>query len=267
MRILFIGDIVGEAGRKVVKQFLPELKRLKNIDVVIANNENMAGGFGVTPETFQEMSQAGIDIMTGGNHSFDKKEGIPVLNEEPFALRPANYPVNTPGRGHVLYTNSRGQKVGVVNVMGRVFMDALDCPFTAAEKLVNELRKSTPVIVVDVHAEASSEKVAMGWFLDGKVSLVVGTHTHIQTADERILPGGTAYLTDAGMTGPYDSVIGIKKEIIVDRFVTRRGKKFETAIGDPWLCGLIVEVVDESGKAVSIERVRIEMNRTETHPE
>ncbi len=266
MRILFVGDIVGEAGRKMVTRFVPELRKKKNLDVVIANGENMAGGFGITPETFQEMSQAGVDILSGGNHTFDKKEGVPVLVDEPYALRPANYPPSTPGKGAILYTLTSGKKLGVINVMGRVFMDPLDCPFQAADRHVKELSQKTPIILVDIHAEASSEKAAMGHYLDGRVSAVVGTHTHVPTADERILPGGTGYLTDAGMTGPFDSVIGVKKEIIIDRFLTRRGKKFETASGDPWLCGVIFDVVDETGKTVSIERVRIEMQRPETHP-
>ncbi|MBS1984837.1 MAG: TIGR00282 family metallophosphoesterase [Bdellovibrionales bacterium] len=266
MKFLFIGDIVGEAGRKVITRFLPALRAKHNIDIVIANNENMAGGFGITADTFQEMSQAGVDIMTGGNHTFDKKEGVQVLEEESYVLRPANYPEGTPGKGSCLYTNSRGQKIGVINVMGRVFMDPLECPFREVDKLIAPLREKTKVILVDVHAEASSEKVAMGWHCDGRATLVVGTHTHVQTADERILPGGTAYLTDAGMTGPYDSVIGIKKEIIIDRFITRRGKKFEVANGDPWLCGILVEADEATGHAISVQRIRIEANRPETHP-
>jgi len=266
MRFMFIGDIVGEAGRQMVTRFVPELKRKKNLDIVIANAENMAGGFGITPETFQEITQAGVDIVTGGNHTFDKKEGVPVLQDEPYCLRPANYPQGTPGAGSVLYTSPRGPKIGVINVMGRIFMDALDCPFKAADQLITPLLEKTKVILIDVHAEATSEKVAFGWHFDGRASLVVGTHTHIQTADERILPKGTAYLTDAGMTGPYDSVIGMRKEVIVEKFITRRGKRFEVASGDPWLCGVIVEVVAETGRAVSVERVRIELQRPETHP-
>jgi metallophosphoesterase (TIGR00282 family) len=224
----------------------------------------MAGGFGITPPTFLEMSQAGVDIMTGGNHTYDKKEGLPILQEEDFCLRPANYPKNSPGRGHVVYTSPHGKKIGILNLMGRVFMDALDCPFQTADLLLPELKAKTNIIFVDIHGEASSEKSALGWHLDGRVSAVVGTHTHVQTADERILPGGTAFMTDAGMTGPYDSVIGVKKEIIVEKFLTKRGRKFETAVQDPWLCGCVIEIDEATGHATSIERIRIEEMRPET---
>lgn len=266
MKFLFIGDVMGEAGRKIIKRFVPELRKKHDLDLVIANVENMAGGFGLTPETFLELSQAGIDIMTGGNHSFDKKEGVPVMEQEAYVVRPANYPEKTPGRGSCLYTTPRGKKIGVINVMGRVFMDPLDCPFQAADRHFAELSQKTKVIMVDIHAEATSEKVAMGWHFDGRATFVVGTHSHIQTGDERILPGGTAYMTDAGMTGPYDGVIGIRKEIILDRFLTRRGRKFEVANGDPWLCGIIVEADEATGRAISVERVRIEGDRPDTHP-
>lgn len=266
MKFLFIGDIVGEAGRRMVTRFVPILREKHQLDVVIANVENMAGGFGMTPDTCQELSQCGVDVMTGGNHTFDKKEGVTVLESDPYVLRPGNYPEGTPGAGSCLFTNTKGKKLGVINVMGRVFMDPLECPFRTAEKLIQPLLEKTKVILIDVHAEATSEKVAMGWHFDGRASLVVGTHSHIQTGDDRILPQGTAYMTDAGMTGPYDSVIGIKKEIILDRFWSRRGRKFETASGDPWLCGVIVEADDATGQALSIERVRIELQRPETHP-
>lgn len=266
MKFLFIGDIVGEAGRKMVRDYVPRLRDKHGLDFVIANCENMAGGFGITPETYLEMTQAGVDILTGGNHTFDKKEGVPVLENEDNILRPANFPPKTPGRGSGLYTNSKGRKIGVVNLMGRVFMDPLDCPFRMAYSLVDPLLEKTKVILVDFHAEATSEKAAMGWHLDGKATLVTGTHTHVQTGDERLLPNGTAFITDAGMTGPMDSVIGIKKEIILDRFLTKRGRKFETASGDPWLCGVVVTCDETSGRASKIERVRIEQARPETHP-
>lgn len=265
MKIFFIGDIMGEVGRKMVTRFLPLIRQKHAIDIVIANAENMAGGFGMTPQTYAEITQCGVDIVTGGNHSFDKKEGMDLF-EEDYCLRPANYPKGTPGKGSVVYTNARGMKIGVINVMGRVFMDPLDCPFHKVDELLPALLEKTKVVMVDIHAEASSEKVAMGHYLDGRVSFVVGTHTHVQTADERILPGGTAFLTDAGMTGPYDSAIGIKKEIIVERFLTKRGRKFEVADSDPWLCGAIVEIEESTGQALSIERVRIELARPETHP-
>jgi len=266
MRLLFIGDIFGEPGRDMVKKFVPLLRKKFELDVVIANVENAAGGNGITPQVYEELCQSGIDVMSGGNHSFDKKEGFPVYQAESNIARPANYPDGTPGFGSVLYSTTQGKKIGLINVMGRVFMDALDCPFRAADRLYKELSQKTNMIVLDIHAEASSEKVAMGWYFDGRASLVVGTHTHVQSADERILPQGTAYMTDAGLTGPYDGVIGIKKEIILDRFLTKIGRKFEPAKGDPWLCGCVVEVNEDTGKATSIERVRIELNRTETHP-
>lgn len=266
MKLLFLGDIVGEAGRNVIKKFLPQLRQKHELDVVIANVENMAGGYGITPETYLEMNQAGVDLMSGGNHSFDKKEGTPVYEEESNIVRPANYPSKTPGRGYALHTTTKGLKIGLINVMGRTFMDPLDCPFAAADAAFEKLSQQTPIIMVDFHAEATSEKVAMGWHFDGRASFVVGTHTHVQTGDERILPGGTAYLTDAGMTGPYDSVIGVKKEIILQRFLTRRGRRFETATGDAWMCGAIVEIDEKTGRALNIQRVRIENDRPETHP-
>lgn len=258
--------MVGEAGRRVISRFVPTLRQKHEIDIVIANVENMAGGFGITPDTYLEMTQAGVDIMTGGNHSFDKKEGIPIYEEESNVLRPANYPASTPGRGFVLYTTTKGIKVGVINVMGRTFMEALDCPFAAADAAFNQLKDSAKVIIVDIHAEATSEKNAMGCHFDGRASFVVGTHTHIQTADDRILPGGTAYITDAGMTGPYDSVIGMKKEIVLQKFLTRRGRKFETANGDAWLSGALVEIDASTGKALNIQRIRVENDRASTHP-
>jgi len=266
LKILFIGDILGDAGRKVVTRFLPILRKKYDLDAVIANGENMAGGNGITPDTFLQITQAGVDVLTGGNHTFDKKEVLQVFESSDMALRPANYPPKTPGKGHVIYTNSKGHKVGVINVMGRTFMDPMDCPFRTADALYEELSKTCKVIVIDIHAEASSEKVAMGWHFDGRASLVVGTHTHVQTADERILPGGTAYITDAGLTGPYDSVIGVKKEIALQRFLTKRSKRFEPADGDPWLCGVIVEIDENTGRALNIERLRIEDRRPETHP-
>jgi metallophosphoesterase (TIGR00282 family) len=257
IKVLFIGDIVGETGRKAVSTHVPRLRAELGLDVVIANNENMAGGNGVTPETYLEISQAGVDIQTGGNHSFDKKEGFPLFESEDFLLRPANYPSKNPGRGAVLYTTPKGKKIAVLNVMGRIFMDPLDCPFQTAESLLPELKSKTPVVFVDFHGEASSEKMAFAWNFDGRVSAVIGTHTHVQTSDERILPGGTAFLTDAGMTGPYDSVIGVKKEIILERFVSRRSRRYEVATQEPWFCGAVVTIDEDTGKSLSIERIQI----------
>lgn len=257
MRILFIGDIFGEAGRNMVKDFLPQLRSKYSPDVVIANAENMAGGTGMTPKTYLEIVQAGVDIVTGGNHSFDKKEGHVLLDEEPFVTRPANYPKELPGKGHIFYPLKDGRTLGVLNIQGRTFMEPLDCPFRMADTLVQEIRQKTPLIFVDFHAEASSEKVAMGWHLDGKVSCIVGTHTHVQTADERILPKGTAAISDVGMTGPHDSVIGVQKQVILERYLYRKHQKFEPAEHDPQLCGVIVDIDDESGKAQKIERIRV----------
>jgi len=266
MKILFIGDIYASPGRKVLKDFLPALKKKYNPDMTIANGENMAGGSGVTPQTYQEMMQCGVDLMTGGNHSFDKKEGYKVLADEAFCLRPANYPKGLPGRGLVSYPILGKGSVSVINLIGRTFMPPNDCPFRKADELIEIAQEKSSVIIVDFHAEASSEKMAMGWHLDGKVSLCVGTHTHIPTADERILPQGTAYITDLGMTGSYDSVIGVKKEIIVEKFLMTRGKKFETAKGNPWVCGVFAEIDEESGCAISIERIRVEADAPHTHP-
>ncbi len=255
MRILFIGDILGEAGRKMVKDFLPGLKSKYSPDVVIANAENMAGGTGMTPKTYLEIVQAGVDVVTGGNHSFDKKDGHVILDEEPYVVRPANYPAELPGKGITSFPLKDGRSLTVINMQGRTFMEPLNCPFRMMDDLLSEVK--TPFIFVDFHAEASSEKVAMGWHLDGRVSAVVGTHTHIQTADERILPKGTAAITDVGMTGPYDSVIGVQKQIILDRYIYRKHAKFEPAEHDPYLCGVVVDIDDTNGKATKIERLRI----------
>ena len=267
VKVLFIGDIFGEPGRKVVSKFVPMLRQKHGLDFVVANGENMAGGFGITPDTYQEMVQSGVDVITGGNHTFDKRDGYDLIQEDLSCVRPANFPAGTPGRGSLIATSTKGKKLGVINAMGRTFMDPLECPFRAVDALLPELKAKTNVILVDFHAEASSEKVAMGWHCDGRASFVVGTHTHVQTADERSLPGGPGYLTDAGMTGPYDSVIGIKKEVILEKFITKlKAKKFEPASGDPWLSGVIFEADINTGKTLRIERVRIELNRPETHP-
>jgi len=266
VKIVFVGDIVGEAGRDMLRDFLPKIKEKYKIDVALVNVENMAGGFGVTPHTIQEAYQCGAHLLSGGNHSFDKKEGIPAMEDDPYIVRPANYPEGTPGRGWATYSLPGGIKIALINLMGRVFMDALDCPFHKVDELIEEIKKITPNIVVDMHAEATSEKVAMGWHLNGRVSAMVGTHTHIQTADERVLDGGTAYISDLGMTGPYDSVIGVKKEIVLEKFITKRGRRFETASGDPWLCGVIIDIDESTGKSRSIERIRIERKDSSTHP-
>jgi len=258
MKVLFVGDIFGSAGRKIAKELIPKIRDKFDIDICIANGENMAGGFGITESSYQEIMQSGVDIMTGGNHSFDKKESYALFDEEPYLLRPDNYPPEQPGKGWCVYSNSKGQKLGVINLMGRTFMDPLDCPFRRANELYDKIKEKTPCVFLDFHAEATSEKMAMGWHMDGRASCVVGTHTHVQTADERILDQGTAFLTDSGMTGPYDSVIGVKKEIVLNRYIYKRGARFESAKGDPWLCGLIVEIDESTGKAKDIKRLRYE---------
>lgn len=259
MKILVVGDVVGAPGRDAVKALVPILRARHKIDFVIVNAENIAGGAGVTPKTAQELlSTPGVDMLTSGQHIWRYREIGPYMDAEPRLLKPANYPKRTPGLGAYLYTAKDGTKVGVVNLLGRVFMgiDALDDPFRVGMREIEELRKKTPVIVVDMHAEATSEKIVMGWYLDGHVSAVVGTHTHIQTADERILPKGTAYLTDLGMTGPYDSVIGREVEPVLERFLTGMPSRFDVAKKNVKLCGAIVEVDPGTGKGLKIERVQ-----------
>lgn len=258
MKVLIVGDVVGVPGRNAVKALVPILRAQHKLDFVIVNAENVAGGAGVTPKTAQDLLTSGADMLTSGQHIWRYREIGPYMDAEPRLLKPANYPAGTPGFGSYVYPSKNGAKVGVINLLGRVFMgiDALDDPFRAADRLIEEIRKTTPIIFVDMHAEATSEKIVMGWYLDGRVSAVVGTHTHIQTADERILPKGTAYLTDLGMTGPYDSVIGRKVEPVMDKFLTGMPNKFEVAEGNIKLCGAIVEVDPDTGKALQITRVQ-----------
>ncbi len=256
MRILFIGDIVGLPGRKAIQTLLPKLKKKHKIDLSIANAENAAGGSGITPKIAEELFGFGLNILTSGDHIWKRKEILEVIDSETRILRPANYPKEAAGRGYALFRAEKGQSVGVLNLEGRVFMSSLDCPFQCARAAVDELRQKTKVILVDIHAEATSEKVALGWFLDGSVSAVLGTHTHIQTADERILPGGTAYITDLGMTGPYDSVIGRKVEQILTRFLSQMPARFEIAEDNVQLHGVVLDIDEESGKARSIERIQ-----------
>jgi len=247
-----------------VKKYLQELRRRAELEdgsgrpfptFIIANVENAAHGFGVTKENLTELAEVGVDVFSGGNHTFDRKEIFSFIAEEQNLLRPANYPEGTPGKGHCLIEKD-GVKLAVVNVMGRVFMEPLRSPFLVAEELVQELRKETPIILVDLHAEATAEKVAMGWYLDGQVSVVVGTHTHVQTADERLLHKGTAYITDAGCCGPTDGVIGMALDGVFRRMVKQLPSRFDIAPGPAAACGVLVEVEKESGKALSIERVR-----------
>ncbi|MBI4689089.1 MAG: TIGR00282 family metallophosphoesterase [Nitrospirae bacterium] len=257
MKALFIGDIVGKVGRTTLKGLLPNLVDRYKIDIVIANGENLAGGFGITDKTANEILNCGVHIITSGNHIWDKKESIPYIAKENRILRPVNYPPGVPGYGSVIYTLSNGTKVGIINISGRVFMSAIDCPFRTGKKEVERLRESTRIILIDFHAEATSEKIAFGYFMDGKVSAVIGTHTHVQTADEKILPNGTAYITDVGMTGPSVSVIGIEKEQIIERFLLQMPMKFETAKGEGVLSAVVVEVNENTGKSEAIQRVRL----------
>jgi metallophosphoesterase (TIGR00282 family) len=256
MRILFIGDIVGKPGREAVRVLLPRLVKKYNIDLSIANGENAAGGSGITPRISEELFASGLDALTSGDHIWKKKEILETMDSEMRIFRPANYPPGTPGRGYGTIKTKKGRKAAIINLQGRVFMSSLDCPFRRAQEAIKELKKETPVILVDMHAEATSEKIALGWFLDGEVAAVLGTHTHVQTADEKILPGGTAYITDVGMSGPYDSVIGRKPEQILARFLTQMPVRFEMAEDNVQIHGVVLEIDESAGKAKSIERIQ-----------
>jgi metallophosphoesterase (TIGR00282 family) len=255
MRILFIGDIVGRPGRQLVKTGLTALISRHEIDLVIANAENSAAGFGITREIGEELLDLGVDVMTSGNHIWDKKEALDYIGIEPRLLRPANYPAGAPGNGSYVARSRDGVSVGVVNVMGRVFMNNIDDPFAVVLREIDAVRQRARIIFVDFHAETTSEKSAMGWHLDGKVTAVVGTHTHVQTADERLLPKGTAFLTDAGMTGPHDSVIGVEVEPALSRFLTGMPSRFETATANPRLNAVIIDADEKTGLATDIERL------------
>ena len=257
MRILFIGDIVGRPGRELVRQGLQAIVEHHQIDLVIANAENSAAGFGITREIGDQLLDWGVDVMTSGNHIWDKKEALDYIGAEPRLLRPANYPAGAPGNGSYLARTRDGRTAGVVNVMGRVFMLNIDDPFAVVLREIEVLKQRTRIVFVDFHAEATSEKIAMGWHLDGRVTAMVGTHTHVQTADERILPKGTAYLTDVGMTGPHDSVIGVEIAAALARFLTALPQKFETATGNPRLNAVIVDADEQTGRATSIERLSL----------
>ncbi|MDD5723954.1 MAG: TIGR00282 family metallophosphoesterase [Syntrophales bacterium] len=259
MKVLFIGDIVGKPGRGAVKNLLPGIVGGYGVDIVIANCENAAGGFGVTRKVVDELYNDEIDILTSGNHIWDKKEISEFIGDYETLLRPANYPTGTPGKGSVIVHNGSGTSIGVLNLEGRVFMRPLDCPFRVAEREIGALKDKTNIIIVDMHAEATSEKESLGWFLDGRVSAVLGTHTHVQTADERVLPRGTAYITDAGMTGSFDSVLGIKKEVALERFLTLLPNRYEVAKGDVRLQGVLIDIDDKTGRGLSIERLSIAM--------
>lgn len=256
MRILFVGDIVGSPGRELVARQLANLTAGHRADLVIVNGENSAAGFGITPRIADELFAAGAEVISGGNHSWDRKEILDYIPHEPRLLRPANFP-RSPGKGLYLGTSRAGVRYAVLNLQGRVFMTPLDCPFRTADEELARIPPDVKVIFVDMHAEATSEKQAMGWYLDGRVSAVVGTHTHVATADERVLPNGTAYITDVGMTGPHESVIGMDRAAMTKRFLDSMPAKFEVALGDPRLNGVLVDVDEASGRARSIARVRV----------
>ncbi|MCC6729167.1 MAG: TIGR00282 family metallophosphoesterase [Chthonomonadales bacterium] len=257
MRLLMVGDIVGRPGRTAAHRLIPALRREHGVDFVVANAENAAGGIGITREIAVELlEQGGVDVVTLGNHAWAKREVYGYLDGEPRVLRPVNYPPGAPGHGHGLFQTPAGP-VGVAVVQGRVFMEAIDDPFRAADAVLADLRRAAPIVLVDLHAEATSEKQAIGWYVDGRATAVLGTHTHVQTADERVLPNGTAYITDVGMTGPIDSVIGMSRETVLARFTTSVPTRFEVADGPARLCAVLVEADAGTGRALRIERIQV----------
>ncbi|MEA4892772.1 MAG: TIGR00282 family metallophosphoesterase [Peptococcaceae bacterium] len=256
MKILFIGDVVGRPGREILAAKLKNLIRAWQADMVIVNGENAAGGKGITPEVAKELYDLGVDVITMGNHTWDNRGIFQCIDSDPNLIRPANFPQGTPGRGYTLYEVRPGKKpVAVINLMGRVYMQPLDCPFACADQILKELAGVTPLIFVDFHAEVTSEKIAMGWYLDGRVTAVAGTHTHVQTADERVLPKGTAFITDTGMTGPRDSVLGVDPQIIIRKFTTQMPVRHELAGGQKILSGILVEAEENLGRASKIIRI------------
>ncbi len=254
-RVLAVGDVVGAPGRQACTQIIPRLRKEKEINFVIANVENLAGGSGITESTTQSLFDAGVDVMTSGDHIFKKKDAEKLVCENPRILRPANYPAQVPGNGSVVVETRQGIKVGVLNLLGRVFLKTVNCPFEIGGREVQKLRRETSIIFVDMHAEATSEKVAMGWFLDGKVSGIFGTHTHVQTADEQILPYGTGYITELGMCGPYYSVIGREIDQVLHMFTTQMPVRLEVAKGDMRLSGVLFDIDPSTGKTLKIERI------------
>ena len=257
MKVIIIGDVVGKPGRKVLVGTLKRLKEEHEAEFVIANVENAAEGAGVVPKVGDEILSAGVDVMTSGNHIYDKKEVIQYIENQPRLLRPANYAPDAPGRGLWLGSTASGTQVAVINIQGRIFMPPTDCPFRTADRLLAEIGNRASIVIVDHHAEATSEKLAMGRYLDGRVSVVVGTHTHVQTADEQILPGGTGYITDLGMTGPYDSVIGVQSHLVITRFVRGLPIRYQTASENPQLHGVVAEIDEPTGTAVSLVRLQV----------
>ena len=257
MKILFIGDIVGAPGREIVKDYLPRLKRKYDPDCIVANGENSAHGRGITARIVRELLDAGIHAITMGNHTWDNREIFEIIDQEPRLIRPANFPQGTPGQGMTFIKLPAGE-VAVINLQGRSFLPPLDCPFQTAEQLVEQARKRTKYIFVDFHAEATSEKQALGWHLDGKASAVVGTHTHVQTGDERILPNGTGYLTDVGMCGPSDGILGMEREAVIKKFLTQLPVRFEVATGPAQLNAVLITLDKATGRTSRIQRIRID---------
>ncbi|MFQ5957588.1 MAG: TIGR00282 family metallophosphoesterase [Candidatus Brocadiales bacterium] len=260
LNILVLGDIVGQPGRYIIENKLPVLIREEKIDFVVANAENAAGGSGLTSDVANRLFASGLDVITTGDHIWKKKEIIPVLEAETRILRPANYSPLAKGRGWVVVEKQLGNTIGIINLLGRVFMPPIDCPFRTVDQILKEISKKAQIIIVDLHAEATSEKIAMGWYLDGKVSAVVGTHTHVQTADERVLPGNTAYITDLGMTGPHNSVLGRNKDHVLKHIVTQMPTRFEVAERDVRMSGVIITVDSSTGKAEGIKRLVVHGN-------
>ncbi len=256
MYILLIGDIVGQPGRTAIEKLLPGLKKEHDIDFTIANGENAAGGAGITPKTVNELLNLGIDILTTGDHIWDRKEIKEIIDTEGRLLRPANYPGSALGKGGAVIKANNGLSVGVINLVGRVFMPPAECPFKRAKEEIDKIKNQTSIIFVDIHAEATSEKIALGWYLDGLVSCLFGTHTHVQTADEKILPSGSAFISDIGMTGPFHSVIGRRIDSVLHRFITGMPARFEVSEEDIQLHGAVVEVNERTGRAVSIKRIQ-----------
>jgi len=259
VKLLFVGDVVGGIGRRALAAVLPKLRDEHQPDFVVVNGENVAGGVGITAKTAQELLNLDVDVITLGNHAYRHRDVYEYLDREPRIIRPANFPKGSPGRGHTV-VESNGTRLGVINLSGQLFLEAVRSPFAEADALVAELRDSADAVLVDMHAEATSEKVALGWHLDGRVMAVVGTHTHVPTADARVLPGGTAYVTDVGMTGPRGGVIGVKKELAIERFLTLTQVRFETSPDDPWLNGVLVEG-DSDGRARSIQQLLVPADR------
>jgi len=257
VRILMLGDVVGRPGREAVSRYLPGMIDDYEPDFILANGENLAGGLGITNETALPLFESGVDVITLGNHVWAQRQSENFIATEPRVIRPANLPPEVPGRGAGVFNTRSGRLVGVINLLGRIFMTPVDDPFRAADEVVSRLKSETPIIVVDFHAEATSEKAALAWDLDGRVSAVLGTHTHVQTSDDRLLPRGTAFITDVGMVGPYDSILGLKPDVVISNFRLQMKPKVEIASGSVVVCGVLVDVDDESGMAVSISRLRI----------